>query len=156
MIHCIFTNFRLQSRVLNLIDQISSLMSTSAPVATVFVDFRQAFDQLWWEDCLGKLSRLGIPKDFVRWIKWWLHDRVAFIEIDGKRSRFFPIGRGGPQGSCLTPAIFITYHSNMWTFLQNALPNFFADDLACVIGGRLGVKYALQCLDLEAKLKKLQ
>ena len=31
------SNFRLQSRVLNLVDQISSLMSTSAPVATVFV-----------------------------------------------------------------------------------------------------------------------
>ena len=41
----------------------------------------------------------------------------------------------------------------MWTFLQNTLPNFFADDLACVIGGRLGVNYTLQCLDLEAKLK---
>ncbi|CAF4724669.1 unnamed protein product, partial [Rotaria sp. Silwood1] len=46
------SNFRLQSRVLVLIDQISSLMSASAPVATVFIDFKQAFDQLWWTGCL--------------------------------------------------------------------------------------------------------
>ena len=63
------SNFRLQSRVLNLIDQISSLMSSGSPVATVFVDFRQAFDQLWWEGCLGKLSRLGVPKAYTKWVE---------------------------------------------------------------------------------------
>jgi hypothetical protein len=43
----------------------------------------------------------------------------------------------------------------MWKYLDSSLPNFFADDLACVIGGRMGVKYSLQCLDLEARLKKV-
>jgi hypothetical protein len=149
------SNFRLQTRVLNLIDQISSLMCTSTPVATLFVDFRQAFDQLWWDGCLGKLLRLGVPKAYVLWIESWLKGRSGFIEMNNKRSKFFPILRGGPQGSCLTPAIFITYHSDMWTFLECSLPNFFADDLACVIGGRLGVSYTSQCIDLEIKLKKL-
>ena len=37
-------NHRLQTRVLLLIEQISSYMSNSAPVATVFVDFKSAFD----------------------------------------------------------------------------------------------------------------
>jgi hypothetical protein len=150
------SNFRLQSRVLILVDQISSLMSSSAPVATVFVDFKQAFDQLWWDGCLGKLIRLGIPKAYVLWIEGWLRGRKGFIEMNNnKRSRFFSIERGGPQGSCLTPAIFITYHCDMWTFLESTLPNFFADDLACVLSGMMGVKYTQQCLDLEEKLKKV-
>lgn len=148
-------NFRLQARVLNLIDQISALMSSSAPVATVFVDFKQAFDQLWWAGCLGKLLRLGIPKSYVNWIDCWLRGRTGFIEINNKRSRLFPMHKGAPQGSCLTPAVFITYHSDMWTFLNDTLPNFFADDLACVVGGMIGVKYSQQSLDLEIKLKKV-
>ncbi len=148
-------NFRLQSRVLALIDQVSSLMSTSTPVATVFVDFRQAFDQLWWEGCIGKLLRLGIPKAYVHWIEKWLRDRTGFIEMNDKRSKSFAISKGGPQGSCLTPAVFITYHSDMWSFIMNSIPNFFADDLACVVGGSIGVKYSLQCLDVERKLKQL-
>ncbi|CAF1382134.1 unnamed protein product, partial [Didymodactylos carnosus] len=127
------SNFRLQSRVLLLIDQISSLMSSSAPVATVFVDFKQAFDQLWWDGCIGKLLRLGIPKAYVLWIGTWLRDRKGFIEIRGNRSSYFSILKGGPQGSCFTPTLFITYHSDMWTFLEISLPNFFADDLACVL-----------------------
>jgi hypothetical protein len=149
------SNFRLQSRVLVLMDQIASIMSTSAPVATVFIDFKQAFDQLWWAGCIGKLSRIGIPKAYVDWIESWLKHRSGFIEMYDKRSRSFSIGRGGPQGSCLTPALFITYHCDMWTYLQSSLPNFFADDLACVLGGMIGVKYSRQCLDLEEKLKKL-
>lgn len=148
-------NFRLQSRVLNLIDQISSLMNTSAPVATVFVDFKQAFDQLWWAGCLGKLTQLGIPKAYVRWIDGWLRDRQGYIEINGIKSRSFKISRGGPQGSCLTPAIFITFHSDMWSHIQNSLPNFFADDLACVVAGQMGIKYSQQCIDLENRLRKL-
>ncbi|CAF5149268.1 unnamed protein product, partial [Rotaria magnacalcarata] len=36
--------FRLQTRVLLLIEQISSYMSNSSPIATVFVDFKSAFD----------------------------------------------------------------------------------------------------------------
>ena len=148
-------HFRLQSRVLVLLDQISSLVSASTPVATVFVDFKQAFDQLWWTVCLGKLSRLGIPKAYVSLIESWLKHRLCFIEMNDKRSTTFSISKGGPQGSCLTPALFIVYHSDMWSYLQNSLPNFFTDDLACVTGGMIGVKYSRQCLDLEEKLKKL-
>ena len=43
----------------------------------------------------------------------------------------------------------------MWSFIENTLPNFFADDLACVISGMMGAKYTQQCLDLERKLHKL-
>lgn len=100
---------RLQIRVLLLIEQISSFMSNSSPVGTVFVDFKSAFDQLWFDGCLGKLGRMGIPRTYIKWIQAWLLGRRAVIEIEGKRSRWFSIFRGGPQGSCLTPTIFITY-----------------------------------------------
>ena len=58
-------NHRLQTRVLLLIEQISSYMSNSALVATVLVDFKSAFDQLWFDVCLGKLSRMGIPTAYI-------------------------------------------------------------------------------------------
>ena len=105
-------------------------MSTSAPVVTVFVDFKQAYDPLWWTRCLDKLSRLGIPKAYVSWIESWLKHRLRFIEMNDKRSTNFSIFKGGPQGSCLTPALFIIYRSDMWSYIQSSLPNFFADDLA--------------------------
>ncbi|CAF5034713.1 unnamed protein product, partial [Rotaria magnacalcarata] len=120
-------NHRLQSRVLLLIDQIYSLMANSSPVCTVFVDFRSASDQLWFDGCVGKLSRLGIPTAYVAWIKEWLTNRRGYIDIQGTCSRWFPIKRGGTQGSCLTPSIFITYHSVMSDAFPMAMSFLFAD-----------------------------
>jgi len=62
-------------------------MSNSSPVATVFVDFKTAFDQLWFEGCLGKLMRIGIPVTFIKWIHVWLKARQGTIEMQGKISR---------------------------------------------------------------------
>ena len=144
---------RLQTRVLLLIEQISSYMSNSSPVATVFVDFKSAFDQLWFDGCLGKLERMGIPKAYINWIKAWLTDRRAIIEVQGKRSRWITINRGGPQGSSFTPTLFITYHSDMADFIPGAMCFFFADDLAAVLAGQIGIKYTDQCVDLERRLQ---
>jgi hypothetical protein len=78
---------RLQTRVLLLIEQISSYMSNSSPVAMLFVDFKSAFDQLWFEGCLGKLARMGISQAYINWTRTWLSDRRAIIEVQGKRAR---------------------------------------------------------------------
>ena len=145
--------FRLQSRVLLFFEEISSLMSNSSPVGTVLVDFRSAFDQLWIQGCIGKLKRLGIPKAYLVWIENWLTNRRAFIEIKGKSSRTFPIRKSGPQGSTFTPLLFITFHSDLSEFLGCCSSHLFADDLAAIMAGSIGMKFSMQCLELERKLK---
>ncbi|CAF2066750.1 unnamed protein product [Rotaria magnacalcarata] len=130
-----------------------SLMSNSAPVRTIFIDFRSAFDQLWHEGCVGKLKRLGIPPSYLRWIEAWLLDRRGFIDINGNKSRWFSIEKGGPQGSVLTPTIFISYHNDMGQFLSGCTSHFFADDVAAILSGQLGVRYTSQCIDLERRVK---
>ncbi|CAF1218164.1 unnamed protein product [Adineta steineri] len=145
--------FRLQSRLLLFLEDMYSLMSNSAPVSTVFVDFRAAFDQLWFLGCIGKLRNLGIPKAYLDWIEAWLLNRRCFIEINNKRSRWFSIEKGGPQGSVLTPTLFISFNCDMGSSLPGCISHFFADDLAGIISGQLGIKYSAQCLDLEKRLK---
>ena len=56
----------LRTRVLLLVEQISSYMSSSSPVAMVFMDFKSAFDQLWFEGCLENLVRMDVPLVYVR------------------------------------------------------------------------------------------
>ncbi|CAF4467744.1 unnamed protein product [Rotaria socialis] len=60
--------FRLQTCLLLFLEQVSSLMANSSPVATVFVDFKAAFDQLWFDGCIGKLKKMGILRAYLRWI----------------------------------------------------------------------------------------
>lgn len=132
-----------------------SMMANSASVTTIFVGFKTAFDQLWFDGCIGKLNRMGIPIPFLKWIEDWLLNRRAYVEIKGQISRWFHIHRGGPQGSILTPTVFITYHSDMTNYLNMASSFMFADDLAAVLSGWIGEKYSTQCLDIERRLKSL-
>ncbi|CAF4642873.1 unnamed protein product, partial [Didymodactylos carnosus] len=97
---------------------------------------------------------MGIPKAFVNWIRVWLTNRRGRIEVNGKLSRWLAILRGGPQGSCFTPTLFITYHSDMEDFLPIAVSFFFADDLAAVTAGRIGIRFTDQCIDLERRLHR--
>ncbi|CAF2106977.1 unnamed protein product, partial [Rotaria magnacalcarata] len=76
-------HFRLQTRLLLFLEDIYSLMSNSAPICTVFVDFRAAFDQLWFLGCIGKLRNLGIPPSYLNWIQAWLVNRRCYIEFNG-------------------------------------------------------------------------
>ncbi|CAF1305368.1 unnamed protein product [Adineta ricciae] len=147
-------SFRLQTRVLLFFEQVASLMSNSSPIATIFVDFKAAFDQLWFEGCIGKLRKMNIPKDYLSWIYAWLTKRRAYIEIEGIRSRWFNIYKGCPQGSIFSPTLFIAYHADMGDFLGGCLSHFFADDLAAIVAGSIGMKYTLQCIELERKLQK--
>ena len=145
--------FRLQTRVLLFLEDLYSLMVNSAPVCTIFIDFRAAFDQLWHKGCIGKLCRLGIPPSYLRWIEAWLSDRRCYIDISNKNSRWFSIEKGGPQGSVLTPTLFISYHCDMGQFLSECTSHFFADDVAAILAGQIGLRYTDQCLDLEKRIK---
>lgn len=145
--------FRLQTRLLLFLEDLSSLMANSAPVCTIFLDFRSAFDQIWHEGCIGKLLRLGIPPSYVRWIEAWLLNRRGFIEIQNHKSRWFSIEKGGPQGSVLTPTLFISFHCDMGQFLASSSSHLFADDVAAILSGQIGLRYTEQCLDLEKRTK---
>ncbi len=73
--------------------------------------------------------------------------------MQGKISRWFPIHCCGPQGSSVTPSLFITYHVDMGQFLPMAMPFFVADDLAAVIAGEIDTRYMERCIDLERRLR---
>ncbi|CAF5228212.1 unnamed protein product, partial [Rotaria magnacalcarata] len=120
-------NFRLQTRLLLFLENLRSLMSNSSPISTIFVDFRTAFDQLWFAGCIGKLRCLSIPPAYLNWIYAWLLDRKCFIEINETRSRWFNIDKGCPQGSALSPTLFITYNCDLGSSLANCTSHLFAD-----------------------------
>ena len=86
--------------------------------------FKNAFDQLWFFGCISKLKRLGIPSSYCKWIESWLVNRKCFIKINSKRSKWFSIEKGGPQGSALTPIIFIIFHSDIGISLNNNIIDY--------------------------------
>ena len=95
------------------------------------VDFSRAFDKVWHTGLLYKLKRLGTPQCWVRWIDAFLSDRVSRVEFEGVRSAYRHIHSGVPQGSVISPLLFLIYIDDVVENMPaNSHASLFADDLA--------------------------
>ena len=95
------------------------------------VDFSKAFDSVGHSAIFHKLLSLKLPPCFVLWVRSFLSDRRAKVQVGGSHSRSFRIRRGVPQGSVLGPVLFILFVDDITKdLLRGAHASLYADDLA--------------------------
>ena len=54
-----------------------------------------------------------MPLELLKIIENWLKGRKAYVAFGEKTSEVFDINIGLPQGSSLSPYLFIVYHSDL-------------------------------------------
>ena len=90
----------------------------SHPTTGVFLNFEKAFDQVWFDGILFKLSSMGLNRKLIRWISNFLYQRKLIISINDQLSDpITPI-----HGSPLSPILFILYVSDI-PYIHWKLPN---------------------------------
>ncbi len=75
----------------------------------VFCVVSKAFDRVWHDGLLYKLSRLGISGKLHLWFKDYLYNIQQRVVIRGQTSEWGVIKAGVPQGSVLGPLLFFIY-----------------------------------------------
>ena len=121
-------------RLVAIIDQIGQNLSKNTAAAAIFIDFRSAFNQLWFNGLWLKLRKLNCPLPLIAWLRHYLNDRKAYMEIKGQISTTFKLEKGVPQGSCIGPVLFIIYHYDILEAIGTIhWKHLFADDFAIVI-----------------------
>ena len=109
-------------------------------IATLLqLDIKGAFDRVNHIRLLDTLREKGFPAWVVRWVRSYLTDRTARLRFDGEDSAPFPIIAGVPQGSPLSPVLFLIYISNLYEILEKQeglLVVGFADDTNIMVFGR--------------------
>ncbi|RVE43191.1 hypothetical protein evm_012179 [Chilo suppressalis] len=83
----------------------------------ISLDIAKAFDRVWHKSLLSKLLAYGLPAQFCSWVADFLHERRIRVLTDGS-SRFMSVNTGVPQGSVLSPTLFLL-HINDLTPLRN-------------------------------------
>ena len=123
----------LPTRALSIYQEISNSLAANTPTLAVYVDFRKAYDLVWHQGLVAKLRRLEMPERLLKMIMSWLKDRKAHVALGEEKSEDFRINVGLPQGSSLSPYLFIVYHSDMIRDLGSHSCHLFADDLCVLI-----------------------
>ena len=83
------------------------------PTTGISLDAGQAFDQVWFDGLLFKLTSMGLNRKLIRWISNFLYLRTLIISINEQLSDpIIPI-HGVPQDSLLSPILFILYVSDI-------------------------------------------
>ena len=123
----------LPTRVLSIYQEVKNNLSANAPTLAIYVDYEKAYDRVWHIGLLVKLFRLRIPTSLLKIINSWLENRTAYISFGKEKSMEFRVQVGLPQGSSLSPYLFVVYHSDLVSCLGAHSGHLFADDLCVLI-----------------------
>jgi hypothetical protein len=77
--------------------------------STLFMDVKGAFDHVAKNQLLGILHRLLLPVSLIAWVSSFLSNRLLRLSFDGQTEEFSPIDTGIPQGSPISPILFLIY-----------------------------------------------
>ena len=75
----------------------------------MFLDVSEAFDKVWHERLILRLSRNGISGNLLNLLKDFLKYRKQRVLLNGQNSSWNWISSGVPQGSVLRHLLFLIY-----------------------------------------------
>ena len=93
----------------------------------ISLDISKAFDRVWHKGLLAKLPMFGLHHTLITWISSFLSDRSIAIRVDGYLSKHHSINSGVPQGSVISPVLFILFINDLLSITYSSIFSF-ADD----------------------------
>ena len=77
------------------------------------------------------MIKLGIPYSFIKYTRHFLSARRTTVEINNKRSPEFYLNEGLPQGSAISPLLFLIFINDITEYTKDGSTlSLFADDTA--------------------------
>ena len=93
----------------------------------ILLDIKSAFDSVWHNGLIFKLTQFNFPIEIVKIIQSFLSNRSFSVYLGSTSSQFINISAGCPQGSCLSPILYNIYTADIPS-IPNCMTSIFADD----------------------------
>jgi hypothetical protein len=145
---------RLQTRIVSLIEDLRlTVAASNRPALAIFIDFKTAFDRVWYPALMKTLQKLEMPQNLMRWTFNWLQNRSIFISHGDAKSRLINTFVGAPQGSTLAALLFRLHIFFLPSYFPHIVSHLYADDLTLVINGALEKKLSINITYLEEQAR---
>ena len=132
-------NLSCEDQILKITQLIEDGFQKKKPERSILVllDYSKAFDQVWRQKLLLSLHQKNIPMKYIRWLNAFLTERRARVRFAGATSQTRLMKQGLPQGSVLSPLLFILFINNLAESLPpEARAALFADDVTLLATNR--------------------
>lgn len=113
---------------LKLLEDVLPAFSRNSFSASIFIDFKKAFDTVNHEILLQKMNKMGFRGVTNDLLRSFLSGRKQYVVFNSAASVSLPVTVGVPQGSCLGPLLYNLYVNDLHTCFHNLKIVMYADD----------------------------
>ena len=79
----------------------------------LFLDIRAAFDSVWKQGLKYKINKIGLPCQLENILHSFLDNRTLHVFLDGTWSQIVELRAGTPQGSVLSPILYLIFVNDL-------------------------------------------
>jgi hypothetical protein len=109
----------------NLVKHVEEKSKQGQTCYAAFLDAVKAFDRVYIPKLIELLGQFGLDRYMLNWLTSYLLDRRAFV---GDPRFRYKLANGVPQGSILSPLLFVLYVSLLFDGLEVTFKAQYADD----------------------------
>jgi ribonuclease HI len=96
-----------------LMERIKHAWKEGARYSVIFMDVAAAFNYVLHRRLIHNMKKRKVPDFIVRWVENFLQDRSTRLKFNGVESERICTNAGVPQGSPLSPVLYIFYNAEL-------------------------------------------
>ena len=108
-------------------------------LSTLCIDIKGAFDNVFKERLLHTMRSMKLDQKTTQWVETFLSERIASLSFDKDSEKMSPIYTGIPQGSPVSPILFLFYVSPLFKMMRLKHPHVtcpsYIDDICLLVEG---------------------
>lgn len=117
------------------VKQIKDAKRKRKSTGAVFLDIEKAFDAVWHNGLLHKVSCMKFPLYMIKLLQSFLRNRRFAVCAEGEMSEWRQLQAGLPQGSPLSPILYTIFTADL-IVPENCSVALYADDTALLASAK--------------------
>ena len=119
----------------SLLDELLTNMDNGELTIAVFLDFKKAFDTIDHGILHTKIAKAGLGRRTRSFLTNYLTNRKQYTHLNGQKSSLRNVTTGVPQGSTISPLLFLVFVNDLPLTSNQAAFTLFADDTVLTAHG---------------------